>query len=127
MCFVNSLYVYISWRLTRIAAADQYPSAQVIGNDLSPIQPNMLVASIPFTVRQLLTHIISIWFLRIYNFLVDDIEAEWVDDGTPYDFIHARYLCYSIKDFRKLFEAMRQAYKAWRLGGIPGLGCTGLF
>ncbi|KKA18661.1 hypothetical protein T310_7381 [Rasamsonia emersonii CBS 393.64] len=73
---------------------DEYPSAEVIGNDLSPIQPTM----VPPNLR----------------FLVDDIEAEWVDDGTPYDFIHARYLCYSIKDFKKL---LKQCYKHTKPGG----------
>ncbi|KAL1987799.1 hypothetical protein VTN96DRAFT_2202 [Rasamsonia emersonii] len=77
-----------------IQFADEYPSAEVIGNDLSPIQPTM----VPPNLR----------------FLVDDIEAEWVDDGTPYDFIHARYLCYSIKDFKKL---LKQCYKHTKPGG----------
>jgi hypothetical protein len=38
------------------------------------------------------------------KFLVDDIEAEWISEDGPFDFIHARYLCYAIKDFKKLLQ-----------------------
>ncbi|KKA24618.1 hypothetical protein T310_1365 [Rasamsonia emersonii CBS 393.64] len=74
--------------------ADQYPSAEVIGNDLSPIQPTMVPPNL--------------------KFLVDDIEAEWAYENTPFDFIHARYLCYSIKDFRKL---LKQCFNCTKPGG----------
>ncbi|KAL1966220.1 hypothetical protein VTN77DRAFT_4772 [Rasamsonia byssochlamydoides] len=68
--------------------ADQYPSAEVIGNDLSPTQPFMVSPNL--------------------KFLVDDIEAEWVYENNPFDFIHARYLAYSIKGYNKL---LRQCFK----------------
>lgn len=48
------------------------------------------------------------------RFLVDDIEAEWVYGNKPFDFIHARYLCYSIKDFPKL---LKQCFKCTKPGG----------
>ncbi|KAL1986789.1 hypothetical protein VTN96DRAFT_5654 [Rasamsonia emersonii] len=73
--------------------ADQYPSAEVIGVDLSPTQPSM----VPPNLR----------------FLVDDIEAEWAYE-SPFDFIHARYLAYSIKDFKKL---LKQCFKYTKPGG----------
>ncbi|KAL1969137.1 hypothetical protein VTN77DRAFT_391 [Rasamsonia byssochlamydoides] len=76
-----------------IAFADEYTSAEVIGNDLSPTQPSM----VPPNLR----------------FLVDDIESEWLYD-SPFDFIHARYLAYSIKDFRKL---IKQCYNYTKPGG----------
>ncbi|KAL1967723.1 hypothetical protein VTN77DRAFT_2980 [Rasamsonia byssochlamydoides] len=74
--------------------ADQFPSAEVIGNDLSPTQPSMVPPNV--------------------KFLVDDIEAEWTYENNPFDFIHARYLCHSIKDFRKL---IKQCYKCTKPGG----------
>lgn len=40
------------------------------------------------------------------KFLIDDFEDEWIDD--EFDFIHARYLAGSVKDFPKL---LRQAYE----------------
>lgn len=41
------------------------------------------------------------------KFVVDDFEDEWVD-VAKYDFIHARYLAGSVRDFARL---TKQAYK----------------
>jgi methylase of polypeptide subunit release factors len=68
--------------------ADQYPSAQVIGNDLSPIQPNIVPPNL--------------------QFFVDDIEDSWGYEDQPFDYVHARFLAGSILDWPKL---MRQAYQ----------------
>jgi len=57
--------------------ADQYPSAQVIGNDLSPIQP--------------------VWTPPNCAFEIDDFEAEW-PFGIPFDYIHGRELAGSVRD-----------------------------
>ncbi|KAL2007032.1 hypothetical protein VTN00DRAFT_8470 [Thermoascus crustaceus] len=74
--------------------ADRYPSAEVIGNDLSPTQPTLVPPNL--------------------KFVVDDIESEWGYENTPFDFIHARYLCHSIKDFKKL---IKQCYNCTKPGG----------
>ncbi|KAJ9219643.1 hypothetical protein DTO169C6_8017 [Paecilomyces variotii] len=74
--------------------ADKFPTAEVIGNDLSPIQPSLVPPNL--------------------KFLVDDIEDEWGYENTPFDFIHARYLCHSIKNFKKLIQ---QAYNCTKPGG----------
>ncbi|CAH0022801.1 unnamed protein product [Clonostachys rhizophaga] len=66
-----------------IELGDYCPSATIIGNDLSPIQPRML----PPNVR----------------FLVGDVEAEWIEP-EPYDYIHCRSMAGSIKDWAKLFK-----------------------
>ena len=42
------------------------------------------------------------------KFLVDDIESEWAYESKPFDFIHARFLALSIKDFGKL---IKQCYR----------------
>lgn len=42
------------------------------------------------------------------KFHVDDIEAEWGYENTPFDFIHGRYLAASVKDFPRL---VKQAYE----------------
>ncbi|RMJ09508.1 hypothetical protein CDV36_010849 [Fusarium kuroshium] len=67
--------------------ADQFPSAEVIGTDLSPIQPA--------------------WTPTNCAFEVDDYESEW-SYHKKFDFIHARELegCISNDD-----ELFRQAYK----------------
>ena len=61
---------------------DEFPSAQVIGTDLSPIQPD--------------------WVPPNVKFYVDDVESDWVDaDGrdTGHDFIYGRAMAGSIRDW----------------------------
>jgi hypothetical protein len=50
----------------------KFPSAQVIGNDISAIQPNWVVPNV--------------------EFIVEDFEAEWLYEPNSFDFIHARLL-----------------------------------
>ncbi|KAL1987597.1 hypothetical protein VTN96DRAFT_3197 [Rasamsonia emersonii] len=77
-----------------IEMADEFPSAElVLGNDLSPIQPQWVPPNVVFEV--------------------DDVEAEW-PDRKPFDFIHSRYMCGSIQDWPRLFQ---QAYKQTKIGG----------
>jgi hypothetical protein len=68
--------------------ADKYPTASVIGIDLSPIQP----AWIPPNLR----------------FVVDDIEDEWIYPENHFDYIHIRHTLHSI---RKPAALMETAYK----------------
>ncbi|KAL4891217.1 S-adenosyl-L-methionine-dependent methyltransferase [Aspergillus ambiguus] len=73
--------------------ADEHPESEVIGNDLSPIQP----AWIPPNCR----------------FEVDDFEQPW-SYHQPFDYIHGRELEGSIRDHDKLF---RQALENLKPGG----------
>ncbi|KAL1989585.1 hypothetical protein VTN49DRAFT_6782 [Thermomyces lanuginosus] len=74
--------------------ADQHPQAQVIGCDLSPTQPSLVPPNV--------------------KFLIDDIESEWAYESDPFDFIHARNLLVSIKDYGKL---VKQCYRSVKPGG----------
>ncbi|KAL6411674.1 UMTA methyltransferase family protein [Ilyonectria robusta] len=78
------------WAMT---FADDHPSAQVFGTDLSPIQPN--------------------WTPPNCFFEVDDYEEDWVY-RTPFDFIHIRELEGCVGDSDKLF---RQAFRHLAPGG----------
>ncbi|KAH7129389.1 S-adenosyl-L-methionine-dependent methyltransferase [Dactylonectria estremocensis] len=73
--------------------ADEYPSAEVIGTDLSPIQPD--------------------WTPPNCFFEVDDFQDDWVYK-KPFDFIHARELEGCIADDEKLFQ---QAFDSLNPGG----------
>jgi hypothetical protein len=73
---------------------DEYPEAEVIGIDLSPIQP----AWVPPNVR----------------FIVDDAEAAWVWEPDSLDFVHARHMCMAIKNWPRL---ILQAFDALKSGG----------
>lgn len=67
---------------------DEYPSAEIIGIDLSPIQPSFVPPNV--------------------KFYVDDVEAEWIDKPETVDFIHARHMAPAIK---KWPELLQQAYR----------------
>ncbi|OJJ36253.1 hypothetical protein ASPWEDRAFT_109942 [Aspergillus wentii DTO 134E9] len=79
--------------LWAIDVGDEHPSATVIGNDLSPIQPQ--------------------WVPPNVKFYVDDVEKDWVE-GHRYDYIHCRYLAGSIRDWPRL---IRQCYDNLTPGG----------
>jgi SAM-dependent methyltransferase len=69
-----------------IDIADEYPSAQVIGIDLSPIQP--------------------VWIPPNCEFIIDDIESEWpYQTSQAFDLIHMRTMMGAIKDWGKLFSS----------------------
>ncbi|KAF5722189.1 methyltransferase [Fusarium mundagurra] len=73
--------------------ADAHPETQVIGIDLSPIQPSFLPTNLQFQV--------------------DDLEDEWTF-SYPFDFIFARMMTGSIGDFPKFFT---QSFNALSPGG----------
>ncbi|KAL8846140.1 MAG: hypothetical protein Q9198_011319, partial [Flavoplaca austrocitrina] len=64
-----------------IDIADEYPEAQVIATDLSPIQPA--------------------WVPPNCQFYVDDAESDW--DFEPLDLIHGRSLGGSISDWPRFY------------------------
>lgn len=63
---------------------DQYPSAHIVGIDLSPIQPDWL----PPNVR----------------FIVDDAESPWLYPRNHFDYVHSRHTVMAIKDWVRLFR-----------------------
>ena len=73
---------------------DQYPDCEVIGTDLSPIQPS--------------------WFPPNVRFEIDDCEQEWTFAPGSFDFVHCRYILGGVSDWPRLF---RQAHAALRPGG----------
>ncbi|KAI1076404.1 S-adenosyl-L-methionine-dependent methyltransferase [Whalleya microplaca] len=77
-----------------IEMGDEYPGAEVLGIDLSPIQP--------------------IWVPRNVQFLIDNIEEDWLQPADSLDYIHARQMSTTIRDWPKLFA---EAYKTLRPGG----------
>ncbi|KAF5522698.1 Secondary metabolism regulator LAE1 [Colletotrichum aenigma] len=76
-----------------IEASDLFPNAEVIGNDLSAIQPE--------------------WVPPNVKFEVDDVESEWVHN-EKFDFTFCRYMAASISDWPKL---MSRIYENTNPGG----------
>lgn len=75
--------------------ADEFPGAEIIGTDLSPIQPT--------------------WVPPNAKFYIDDAEAEWVYSASErFDYIHCRTMSGSISDWDKL---VAQSYAHLSPGG----------
>lgn len=84
--------------------ADKFPSAVVLGNDLSAIQPS--------------------WVPPNCKFEVDDITLPWTHTKNHYDFIHARALYGAIADWPTLFHEVYEHLKpnGWFESVETGMG-----
>ncbi|GME45651.1 putative tam domain methyltransferase protein [Neofusicoccum parvum] len=74
--------------------AEMFPSAEVVGTDLSAIQPS--------------------WVQPNCKFEIDDAEANWTWPPDYFDFIHNRNFVCSIRDWPRLVE---QCYRHTKPGG----------
>ncbi|GAB7347281.1 hypothetical protein MBLNU459_g3368t2 [Dothideomycetes sp. NU459] len=77
-----------------VEMGDLHPSAEIVGVDLSPIQPDW----VPPNVR----------------FIVDDIESEWLYPENHFDMIHSRHMAIAIKDWDHILSS---AYTHLKPGG----------
>jgi Methylase involved in ubiquinone/menaquinone biosynthesis len=77
-----------------IDLGDMYPGAEVIGTDITPIQPNW----VPPNVR----------------FEIDDANQEWTWPENEFDFIHLRTMLGTIADWKKFYQ---EAYRCCKPGG----------
>ena len=75
--------------------ADKFPSAEVIGSDISPTQQPE-------------------WVPPNLSFQIDDAQLDWTFEPDYFDFIHVRYMYGAIDDWSKVY---RQIYKHLRPGG----------
>ncbi|KAK3388027.1 S-adenosyl-L-methionine-dependent methyltransferase [Podospora didyma] len=81
--------------LWAIHMGDDYPgAAEIVGNDLSPIQPH--------------------WIPPNVHFVVDNVELDWDSEDKPFDYIHCRYMAGGILDWPRL---VRQMYANTKPGG----------
>jgi SAM-dependent methyltransferase len=74
-----------------IDMGDRYPSASVIGNDLSPIQPSFVPPNVQFEV--------------------DDFCDTWTYTASTFDMIHARQMFGCVADYPKLYAEVLKALK----------------
>ncbi|KAI9727379.1 MAG: hypothetical protein M1834_008450 [Cirrosporium novae-zelandiae] len=84
-----------------IELADMYPSASIIGIDIAPVQPQ--------------------WIPPNCEFEIFDAEDEWVFSNGSFDYIHARDLYHSIRDWPHL---VKQSYEHLNPGGHLELACV---
>ena len=64
--------------------ADEHPSAEVIGTDISAVQPDFVPTNCIFQI--------------------DDAQLDWTFKKDHFDFIHLRYLYGAIDDWKKLYH-----------------------
>lgn len=74
--------------------ADEFPNCEVIGTDLSPIQPS--------------------WCPPNVKFEIDDAQQPWTFARNSFDFVHLRYIVGGIADWPAFFK---EAYAALKPGG----------
>ncbi|OLN83286.1 hypothetical protein CCHL11_03027 [Colletotrichum chlorophyti] len=74
--------------------ADEFPSADAVGVDISPIQPG--------------------WVPPNCKFQIDDIEQPWTWPTDHFDFVHIKHLEGSVADWPRLYK---QAYTHLKPGG----------
>ncbi|KAL2129642.1 hypothetical protein VTI74DRAFT_7499 [Chaetomium olivicolor] len=74
--------------------ADAHPNAEVLGTDVSPIQPT--------------------WIPPNVKFELDDANLNWTWGDNTFDFIHTRFLVGSIADWSKFY---REAFRCCKPGG----------
>lgn len=74
--------------------ADAYPGADIVGTDLSPIQPS--------------------WVPPNLQFVIEDCTREWTFSPNFADYIHMRWLFGSIKDWDSLLS---EAFRVCKPGG----------
>ncbi|RDW66668.1 methyltransferase-containing protein [Coleophoma crateriformis] len=69
-----------------IEMGDLYPSADILGVDLSPIQPE--------------------WVPPNVKFMVDDVESPWLKPLNHFDYVHSRHTVMAIRDWPKLMRSV---------------------
>lgn len=87
--------VILSNTVMYLLRAELFPATEIIGTDLSPIQPT--------------------WAPSNCHFYIDDVESEWTyGPNEAFDYIHGRAMAGGIADWEKLFQ---QIYDHLRPGG----------
>ncbi|CRG82966.1 hypothetical protein PISL3812_00313 [Talaromyces islandicus] len=77
--------------LWAIDFAEQFPGAEVLGIDLSPIQPT--------------------WVPPNCRFEIEDVESDWLYGQQSMDYVHARAMSGSIRDWPAFFEQTMQCLR----------------
>ncbi|KAL5613289.1 hypothetical protein FOVSG1_002352 [Fusarium oxysporum f. sp. vasinfectum] len=90
----NAIDIGTGTGIWAIDFADNFPDAQVIGTDVSPIQPG--------------------WIPPNLRFDIEDCTQEWTFAPNSQDYIHFRWLVGSIVDWDQLFK---EAYRCLKPGG----------
>ncbi|KAJ5096448.1 S-adenosyl-L-methionine-dependent methyltransferase [Penicillium alfredii] len=95
-----------------IEMADEYPMTEVIGVDLSPIQPGW-----SDFLSCLSEGYYELTVIRVppnLRFIIDDANQPWIFPSQHFDFIHIRGMCGSVENWPSF---LRQCYDHLKPGG----------
>lgn len=103
------------WKLPLLTTRSEHPEAEVIGNDMSPIQPscygelrpNPSLCSKPMYMKSRIDNKIKYRTPPNSRFEIDDFEQPW-QYSRRFDFIHGRELLGAVGDWEWL---LRQAFE----------------
>lgn len=88
-----------------IEMGDAYPDAEIIGVDLSPIQPTWVPPNVTFE-GMILRRDEVLGKQKIDDITVDDIEDEWTWGKNTFDFIHSRSMSGFLRDWNKYVQSI---------------------
>lgn len=88
LCTQSALRIYQHLLTATSDFADQFPSSEVIGVDISPTQPSFIPPNLQFEL--------------------DDVQLEWTYRPNSFDYIHVRCMLGAIQDWAHLY---REIYK----------------
>lgn len=91
----------------------EHPESQIIGTDLSPIQPGWYVRILMLYLIIPMPNHSACRVPPNLRFEIDDVESDWAYQSN-FDFIHLRILGGSLKDVPKV---IRQAFQRLNPGG----------
>ena len=89
-----------------IDMADLYPDANLIGTDLSPVQPQWWGA--PDFLSLLNINACSCRVPDNVHFEINDVEGDWTYTEDSFDYIHIRIMITAISDWK---STIRKAYR----------------
>lgn len=107
VCAINLLSDN-NYLINKPEVADEFPAAEVIGVDLSPIQPGWSVFLSRFLAHFEMLIITLHRTPPNLKFIIDDANQEWDFAEESFDFIHIRSLAGCIEDWPTF---LRQCYK----------------
>lgn len=87
----NVLDIGTGTGLWAMEMGDLYPGSNILGVDLSPIQPEWVPPNVKFTV--------------------DDVESSWLRPENHFDYVHARHTVMAIRNWPLLMERVLQHLK----------------
>ena len=88
-----------------IEMGEQYPESEIVGIDLSPVQPALYACHLPGVLIDERHADRDVRVPNNVTFEIDDIEArDWTWPDNHFDYIHSRFMIASISSWKRLIR-----------------------